>query len=381
MSRRRWCCGSVLSLAVAAAGVLATVRSADADPLPVGAPQVTLLPLPTLPAPTPSVPLPLPYPTITTPPVTGSTQPGLPGSTATGPGAQPSGPAGASQAGATTPPPDGPRMLTPDAAVRIIADNAAADLYPQPPPLPADTAATALSDVEHRMQYLHNVLTRTAADLAAAQRGQGPVPQLIAALTGPASPPPPTTPAVDTPAGRVAALDAAVASGRTELTRREAEAQALQQQIAGWMRAAPVTATLAGWTGGKLLRPLAGPVTSPFGNRLDPYYHVWQLHAGIDLAAPPGTAIVAAAPGRVTQAGWSGGYGNYTCIEHGQVGGQRLSTCYGHQSRLLVAPGQQVAAGQVIGLVGSTGASTGPHLHFEVRLDGRPVDPVPWLGG
>ncbi|OLE25575.1 MAG: hypothetical protein AUG44_15570 [Actinobacteria bacterium 13_1_20CM_3_71_11] len=107
---------------------------------------------------------------------------------------------------------------------------------------------------------------------------------------------------------------------------------------------------------------------------------MWQLHPGIDIAAAPGTPIYAAAAGRVTRAGWYGGYGNYTCIEHGQFDGQRLSTCYGHQSTLLVTPGQQVAAGQVLGLVGSTGASTGPHLHFEVRLDGRPVDPLPWLG-
>jgi murein DD-endopeptidase MepM/ murein hydrolase activator NlpD len=88
---------------------------------------------------------------------------------------------------------------------------------------------------------------------------------------------------------------------------------------------------------------------------------------------------VAAAGGRVTQAGWAGGYGNYTCIDHGLVGGARLSTCYGHQQAILVAPGQQVTAGQVIGRVGSTGASTGPHLHFEVRLGGRPVDPLPWI--
>jgi murein DD-endopeptidase MepM/ murein hydrolase activator NlpD len=122
-----------------------------------------------------------------------------------------------------------------------------------------------------------------------------------------------------------------------------------------------------------------GRITSPFGNRLDPYYHVWQLHAGIDIAAPAGTPIIAAATGRVTRAGWSGGNGRYTCIDHGQVDGQRLTTCYAHQQAILVQPGQQVSAGQVIGQVGSTGASTGPHLHFEVRLGGRPVDPMPWI--
>jgi murein DD-endopeptidase MepM/ murein hydrolase activator NlpD len=133
------------------------------------------------------------------------------------------------------------------------------------------------------------------------------------------------------------------------------------------------------YAGGKLRRPLPGPITSPFGNRLDPYYHVWQLHAGIDIGVPAGTDIMAAAAGRVTQASWFGGYGWYTCIDHGQVNGQRLSTCYGHQQAILVVPGQQVSAGQVIGRAGSTGASTGPHLHFEVRLGGRPVDPMPWI--
>ncbi|NJC73946.1 M23 family metallopeptidase [Planosporangium thailandense] len=143
--------------------------------------------------------------------------------------------------------------------------------------------------------------------------------------------------------------------------------------------AAAGTGTTAGYGGGKLRRPAPGPITSPFGMRFDPYYHVWQLHAGVDIGAPAGAQIVAAAAGRVVQAGWNGGYGNYTCIEHGQADGQRLTTCYGHQQKILVSSGQQVSAGQVIGLVGSTGAATGPHLHFEVRLGGRPVDPMPWI--
>jgi murein DD-endopeptidase MepM/ murein hydrolase activator NlpD len=157
----------------------------------------------------------------------------------------------------------------------------------------------------------------------------------------------------------------------------------MQQQIASLIpHATTADAPVSGPGypgGGKLLRPVPGPITSPFGNRLDPIYHVWQLHAGVDIGAPAGTPIVAAAAGRVSQAGWFGGYGNYTCIDHGQIDGQRLSTCYGHQQRILITPGEQVTAGQVIGLVGSTGASTGPHLHFEVRLGGRPVDPLPWI--
>lgn len=133
------------------------------------------------------------------------------------------------------------------------------------------------------------------------------------------------------------------------------------------------------YQGGKLAQAVPGQLTSEFGNRFDPYYHVWQLHAGIDIAAAMGTPITASAAGTVTYAGWNGGYGNYVCIEHGPFRNQVLSTCYGHMSQIQVKVGQKVAAGQVIGLVGSTGASTGPHLHFEVRLDGRPVDPLPWL--
>jgi len=131
--------------------------------------------------------------------------------------------------------------------------------------------------------------------------------------------------------------------------------------------------------GGKLGLPLIGTETSPFGNRLDPYFQRWQLHAGLDIAAAMGTPIRAAAAGVVTQSGWNGGYGNYTCLNHGNYDGKRLTSCYAHQSRILVSDGQQVKAGEVIGLVGSTGASTGPHLHFEVRIGGRPVDPKPWL--
>jgi murein DD-endopeptidase MepM/ murein hydrolase activator NlpD len=100
-----------------------------------------------------------------------------------------------------------------------------------------------------------------------------------------------------------------------------------------------------------------------------------RMHEGIDLGAAYGTPIAAAAAGTVIYAGWMEGYGNLTVIDHG--GG--LSTAYGHQSNIAVAVGQQVAQGQIIGNVGSTGHSTGPHLHFEVRVDGAPVDPLGYL--
>lgn len=135
----------------------------------------------------------------------------------------------------------------------------------------------------------------------------------------------------------------------------------------------------AGYTGGALLWPVRGQVTSEYGNRYDPYYHSWQLHAGIDIAAPSGTPVRAAAPGRVVMAGEYGGYGNYICLAHGEVRDQQMTTCYAHLSAIGVRKGQTVGAAQAIGLVGSTGASTGPHLHFEVRLGGRPTDPRLWL--
>jgi murein DD-endopeptidase MepM/ murein hydrolase activator NlpD len=278
--------------------------------------------------------------------------------------------------------------VTPANAAAIIAANPAADLYPQPS---VDLVTTSqarlvaqLNEVQHRVQYLHNVLTRTSADLATAQSQLGAVRAPLTVFGAGQTGSRPAGSQLDTPEGRVLALSAAIASGQAELTRRETEAQSLQRQITTRVEpaiatAAPISADAARYSGGRLHRPVPGPITSPFGNRFDPYYHVWQLHAGIDIGAPAGTAIVAAAGGRVTQAGWSGGYGNYTCIDHGQVDGQRLSTCYGHQQKIMVAPGQQVTAGQVIGQVGSTGAATGPHLHFEVRLGGRPVDPLPWI--
>jgi len=118
-----------------------------------------------------------------------------------------------------------------------------------------------------------------------------------------------------------------------------------------------------------LIWPVQGPVTSPFGWR-------WgRMHEGIDIGAPTGTPILAAASGTILYCGWESGYGNLTVIDHGG----NLATAYGHQSSIAVSCGQQVSQGQVIGYVGSTGHSTGPHLHFEVRVNGTPVDPMGYL--
>jgi murein DD-endopeptidase MepM/ murein hydrolase activator NlpD len=120
---------------------------------------------------------------------------------------------------------------------------------------------------------------------------------------------------------------------------------------------------------GGLVWPVNGPIVSPFGMR-------WgRLHAGVDIAAPTGTPIQAAAAGTVVLMGWVGGYGNYTCIAHGGA----LSTCYGHQSSFATSQGAQVAQGQVIGAVGCTGHCFGPHVHFETRINGAPVNPAGYL--
>lgn len=137
----------------------------------------------------------------------------------------------------------------------------------------------------------------------------------------------------------------------------------------------------SGKSGGRtvsLQRPCSGPITSKFGPRRSPGGIGSRNHKGVDFGAPNGAPIVAANSGRVVSAGMtSGGYGNQTIIDHGDG----LKTMYAHQSAIRVRPGQTVRRGQNIGAVGSTGNSTGPHLHFEVHLNGRPVDPAPYLGG
>jgi murein DD-endopeptidase MepM/ murein hydrolase activator NlpD len=159
-----------------------------------------------------------------------------------------------------------------------------------------------------------------------------------------------------------------------------AESRRIAEQIR-WMAAGGSYPAVVGIGPSRLPMPVHGWKSSDFGMRFDPFYRVWQLHAGVDIAANGGTPIRAAASGRVFRAGWNGGYGNYTCIYHGLYQGKGLATCYAHQSAIFVHVGQWVSRDQVIGRVGTTGASTGNHLHFEVRLNGNPINPVPWLPG
>ncbi|MFJ6084487.1 M23 family metallopeptidase [Streptomyces sp. NPDC092369] len=138
-------------------------------------------------------------------------------------------------------------------------------------------------------------------------------------------------------------------------------------------------------TGGQNASALLSPpvttltITSPFGSRKHPLTGVTKLHTGVDFGAPKGAQVSAARDGRVEFAGMTTAYGLRVVIDHGTIDGKRLETTYSHLSALQVTAGQSVTAGSPIGLVGSTGLSTGPHLHFEVLLDGQYTDPVPWL--
>jgi murein DD-endopeptidase MepM/ murein hydrolase activator NlpD len=121
-----------------------------------------------------------------------------------------------------------------------------------------------------------------------------------------------------------------------------------------------------------MMMPVAGHITSYFGYRYHPILHFTRFHAGLDIGASWGSPIVAAADGQVAAAGWAGGYGREVRIAHADG----LMTLYGHMSEIVAQPGSYVHAGQLIGYVGSSGLSTGPHLHFEVRQNGNPVNPM-----
>ncbi len=167
-----------------------------------------------------------------------------------------------------------------------------------------------------------------------------------------------------------ATLLSKVQGDRREL---EAEARGLRARsakLAAQIRAGSVNlpSTVSVGGSGQFSWPVNGPITSGFGVR-------WgRMHEGIDIGVGFGTPIGAAAAGTVIVAGWSGGYGNLVVVSHGTI-----STAYGHMSDIAVSNGQQVSRGTVLGAVGSTGHSTGPHLHFEVRVNGSPQNPINYL--
>jgi murein DD-endopeptidase MepM/ murein hydrolase activator NlpD len=145
----------------------------------------------------------------------------------------------------------------------------------------------------------------------------------------------------------------------------------IAEQLASSAGALPAGPIQGGGHG--LIWPVNGPITSGYGWRNIGAGS--EFHPGVDIGVPTGTPIRAAAAGTVSIAGPEGGYGNYTCLDHG--GG--LSTCYGHQEQFMVSVGQQVAQGQIIGLSDCTGRCFGPHVHFEVRINGQTTDPLAYL--
>lgn len=130
---------------------------------------------------------------------------------------------------------------------------------------------------------------------------------------------------------------------------------------------------------GQYIRPVGGYISSRYGLRRHPIFKRRRMHTGMDFAAPQGYRIKAADSGKVLFSGFKKGYGNVTIINHGWRKNKRLSSLYAHQWKILVQKGQMVKKGQLIGYVGSTGYSTGPHLHFEIRENGSPVNPGQYL--
>ena len=156
------------------------------------------------------------------------------------------------------------------------------------------------------------------------------------------------------------------------------EIMAASQEVANMIRRSHMSS--AGYSGapagaGGMIWPISGPITSEFGWRTHPIFGTARFHSGLDIGGDYGMPIYAAASGTVIYAGWISGYGNAVIIDHG--GG--VTTLYGHNDSLNVSEGENVAQGQVIAMCGSTGNSTGPHCHFEVRENGEPVSPYGYL--
>ena len=166
------------------------------------------------------------------------------------------------------------------------------------------------------------------------------------------------------------------ASSRAVATRRAAQ-RVLAARLASTLQASSGLAGSPGRHG--FARPVPGAVTSGFGRRLHPVRKVWKLHDGTDFGAPCGTPIRAPYAGTVTRAFANAGYGRRLFLDHGRVDGRHVVTSYNHAERYVVGVGSRVSPGQVLGYVGSTGLSTGCHLHLMVWLNGSLTDPLSWL--
>ncbi|MFJ8630833.1 M23 family metallopeptidase [Streptomyces sp. NPDC093568] len=182
-------------------------------------------------------------------------------------------------------------------------------------------------------------------------------------------------------AAHTVGTDAVARAGRVPAAARDVldEVEARLAQYESLVRQNP-EATEGPTASALMSAPIRTPtVTSAFGRREHPLTGVTKLHTGVDFGGPQGALVSVARSGRVEFAGVTPAYGNRVVIYHGTIAGKRLETTYSHLSAIRVVQGQSVSVGSPVGRVGSTGLSTGPHLHFEVLLDGQYVDPMPWL--
>lgn len=261
---------------------------------------------------------------------------------------------------------------SPDVLTVVLESNGFADLLERTQFL--DRITNQDNQIITRVRTLKAATTKQTNELAALQKQQ----KAAAA-------------AIEARRNQVSAVKGKLVSSRTDLQsardgrrvilsrvqssrhRLEGDLSKMQAQVAAQLRAAqgaPAAGPIRRGTG-SMIWPVNGPITSPFCER-----RAWEAcHPGIDIGVPAGTPIHAADSGRVVIAGWTGGYGNYTCIQHTAS----LSSCYGHQSAIQVSVGQNVSQGQVIGLVGCTGLCFGDHLHFEVRINGAVTNPLNYL--
>ena len=156
-----------------------------------------------------------------------------------------------------------------------------------------------------------------------------------------------------------------------ELARQSAN---IQSMIARNRGSSTVKITSTGF-----IKPIGGRITSPFGWRTHPIFNSRTFHSGVDIAGPNRGSIKASNSGKVIYCGWYGGYGKVVILDHGVVNGKPTTTLYAHMSSIRVAQGQFVNKGEVVGYEGTTGYSTGPHVHFEVRINGKPNNPLNYI--
>ena len=161
-----------------------------------------------------------------------------------------------------------------------------------------------------------------------------------------------------------------------ELARQSAS---IQNMIAGMTKGGSKSTSQVVVSSTGFIKPISGPITSPFGWRVHPIFKSRIFHSGIDIGGPNGGAIKASNDGKVIFSGWYGGYGKVVILDHGVINGQPITTLYAHMSAINVSNGQMVKKGQTLGREGSTGYSTGPHCHFEVRVNGKPANPMNYI--